>query len=40
VLDLSNVTAEETCRIAAPADRVWDLLADLSLTPQIRRRRR
>jgi uncharacterized protein YndB with AHSA1/START domain len=33
VIDLSNVSAEVSIEIAAPPERVWDLVTDLSRTP-------
>ena len=35
--DLSNFTGEGVETIEAPAEVIWDLLADLSLTPQLNR---
>ena len=35
--DLSGVTAEISLAIEAPPARIWDLLADLTLTPRINR---
>lgn len=37
VCDVTGVEAEVSVEIAAPSDLVWDLLADLSLTPVINR---
>ncbi len=37
MIDLSSFTAEVTAMIDAPPSTVWDLLADLSLTPQLNR---